>query len=241
MPPFLVALAVAAVIALIPRKNTVVGAPVAVPTTPVTGPVGVTTGFAQPPIQTSIPSSVAPPVQTNQPSASSSGVPNWTANAQEFNTAPYAPAPAPTSRIPGFYIGSIQANLQPIYTPVNVPVPAAQSSQSCSCGCSGSGCGCSQNPSDCSVASLRNMDGGCLAPTQAAQLASAPPGVLQQWAANLASAGVTAFQAGQQIQYDIQDTNPQGEDITVPASPHIQGIGISNRRPIRSAIFGYTN
>lgn len=236
MPPLLVALFAAGIIALIPRKNSAPGAPTIVQTTPANNPPGILTSFAPPPIQNyaQIPSSA--PIQTNQPGTSGSGVPAWSSNAQEFNNSPYMAAPAPSTRIPGFYAGPIGANLKPAYKSVKVPKSTRSSGCSGSCGSSCSG-GC-QNPSDCSVASQRNQDGGCLAPTMNALVRSAPPGVLESWIANMVSAGVDPYQAAQQNKYDQQNTAPNEEDITVPASPFIQGIGINNMRPIRSAIAG---
>jgi hypothetical protein len=240
MPPFLVGLIVVAVGALAYKGNKVVaGIPTVVPTTPATTPPGITTSFAQPPIQNYPPPpsqspNAAPPVQTNQPSPSSSGVPAWSSNAQEFNTSPYMAAPSPSTRIPGFYAGPISANLQPRWKRVKPPEIKQPKSSSCGSGCGG---GC-QNASDCAVASARNNDGGCLAPTEGALLRSANPGVLASWYANVASAGATPFQAQQQNQFDVQQGNPQGDDYTVPASPFLQGIGINNMRPIRSAIGG---
>lgn len=232
MPPFLIALGVVALAALIPRKSKVPGAPVTVQTTPATSPPGITTGFAAPPLANNFsPAYQAsiPPAQTNQPSTSASGVPNWTSNAQEFNTAQYGGSPSNLNRWPAFYPGPIQANLNPRYNRVKVPPVPKQ--QSCGCGV-GASCGCSQNASDCSVSSRRNMDGGCLAPTQRSLIRSAPPGVLQAWVANIASVGQTEFATAQQAAYDQQFTDPQGEDITIPASPHITGIGISS--PLRT-------
>jgi hypothetical protein len=238
MPPFLVALVVAAVGALAYRGNRrVQGAPTVVETTPANNPPGITTGFAAPPLQSTVPptSYNPPPIETNQPAASSSGVPNWTSNAQEFNTAPYMAAPAPSNRIPGFYNGPIASNLMPRFSPVRPPKIGKQSCSGGGCGCGSGGC---QNPSDCSVASARNQDGGCLAPTERSLVASAPPNVMANWIANLASSGVNPFQAAQQMQFDEMDVNPQGEDITPPAAPWIQSIGINRQRPIRSAVFG---
>jgi hypothetical protein len=234
MPPFLVALIAAGIIWLIPRKNKVPGSPTIVQTTPSTSPPGITTGFAAPPIQNYTPTPsqpTAPPLQTNQPGTSSSGVPEWTSNAQEFNDGLYSPAPSPGTRIPGFYAGPLSANLAPRYKPTKAP----KTKQPCS-GCGGSCGGNCQNPSDCSVASNRNKDGGCLSPTQGALLNSAPPDVISSWAANLVSASVSPFQAHQQFAFDQQDTNPQESDVTLPASPFIQGIGLQKGQPIRSAL-----
>jgi hypothetical protein len=238
MPPFLAALIAAGIILLIPRKNQVPGSPVVVPSTPSNTPPGITTSFAQPPIQRSIGSgSAAPPLVANAPGTSGSGVPQWSANAQEFNTNPYMNSPAPSTRIPGFYAGPIEDQLRPRWKSVKVPAGKT----SCSGGCGGScGGGCT-NTSDCGIAKQRNLDGGCLAPTQEAQLRSAPPGVLASWAANLASAGANGWNTAQQAQFDRQDTNPAGDDQSVPASPNLTGIGISTRAPLRSAIFSNGN
>jgi hypothetical protein len=238
MPPFLVALLVVGVGALAYKNRaSVVGAPTVQPTTPATTPPGITTSFAQPPIQNSAPSpsqspNAAPPLVSNQPSPSASGVPAWSSNAQEFNTNPYGAAPSTFTRIPGFYAGPISAQLQPRWKRVKVPPIPKSQTVSPSCGCGGG----HQNPSDCAISSARNNDGGCLAPTEASLVRSAPPGVLQAWLANMASSGATHFQAVQQQHYDIQDSNPQSEDVTLPASPFLQGIGINNMRPIRSSI-----
>jgi hypothetical protein len=239
MPPLLIALAVAAVVALIPRKQTVAGAPTIVQTSPATTPPGITTSFAAPPIQSYAPPASAPkapPLVANQPSPSSSGVQAWSSNAQEFNVNPYGPAPSTSSRFPPFYTGTIEDNIKPRYKLTAIPKSKTAKS---SCGCGDScGHGSYSNPSDCQVAGLRNRDGGCLAPTQRSLVNSAPPGVLEAWVANLASAGVNVFQSQQQEAFDMQGNNPAGEGYVTPAAPNIQGIGISRWRPIRGAMAG---
>jgi hypothetical protein len=231
MPPLIIAALVAAVAFLIPRKRLNPALPVLIQT-PTAAPTGIAGGFTAPPVQASVNASNAPstaPVQTNMPSAASSGVPAWSANAVEFAPDSYYASPSPQNHIPPYYNGPIQSNLRPPFTPVKISVPKTTGS---SCGCdSGHG-----STSECSISQSRNRDGGCLSPTQQAAVKNTSPIALAAWAANMKSAGANLFQVHQQHHFDVQDVNPQGSDVTPPASPFLQPIGVSPRKPIRSAI-----
>ena len=241
MPPFLVAIAVAAIAALAYRKNAISIPKVSVPTTPSNNPAGIITSFASPPVAVNVnsagqiegPSTIdsVPSLQTNAPGTSASGVPAWSSNAQEFVPVEYTPTPAPLRQVASSYAGPIQQNIQPRFRPVKVNTPKPKTD----CGCGGScGSGSCANPSDCASAKARNRDGGCLAPTSQAQLQDAGP-VLARWAANVASSGGNSWLDYQQRVYDMQESSPASSDVTVPASPFISGIGISPNKPLRTA------
>jgi len=233
MPPLLVALAVAALSALAYKRKPVhnpAKPPAIVETTPENGGVGITTGFAPPPIATSVSGGLPAPKthQTNTPSSAASGVPNFSSHTQEFNTAPAKPVPGVIAHPP--YYGSNP--LTPIYSSVEVPESASKTG-SCSCG------GGQHHTNDCSISRARNRDGGCLAPTKKALVQNAPPGLLEKWAANIASVHATPFEHIQQQAFDHQQSNPTGDDLSMPAAPQLTGIGLSYRRGRRASIVGY--
>ena len=211
-------------------KSKVTNATVVTPPTPPnsnSGGVGITTGFTPPPIQASVSAPVAPTKQTNAPGTSASGVPNYSANAQEFNTAPEYAAPGLNVRAPFYNPGQ----LAPIYSFTHKPatLPAGLSK-----GCGGCGASCSSGcmgASDCAIASERNNEQGCMVPTTRSLLRGTSPKILQNWADNISSAGGNVWHASQQLRFDQQQQNPQGEDTTIPAAATNTGIGLNYRRP----------
>jgi hypothetical protein len=220
----LVAAAVAAIGVLAYKKpGTVVAQPIVTENNGSNGGTGITTGFAPPPIQSTVSAPTPSPVQKNIPSSSASGVPNYSSNTQEFAVGPANPSPGYPQ--PQFYM----SNQGPISRAMQTSTKPTKTSN---CGCGG---GSHSNPSDCATAAARNRDGGCLAPTRRSLVNSAPPGVIATWAANIKSAGVTPWDGIQQAGFDAQESNSYNE-TTVPAAPNLTGIGLSYRRGFRSSV-----
>ena len=224
MPVALVALMIAGIAALAYKKKNPL-APVVVQTTPYNGGVGIVGGFAAPPV--SDPSSELQPhlAQSNIPNASQSGVPTHTSNVQEFNSSPAQWSPGGIVRPPYYNQGAIE----PTFSSAARQRRKSASNSGCSCG------GGHANASSCASAQSRNKDGGCLAPTRAAQLQDSE-GVIAAWAANIASNGVTPWDAMQQNQFDVQQNLSTEENKNPPTAPQLTGIGLNYRRPHRSVI-----
>ena len=236
MPPFLVALVVAGVAALAyKRKPAGQSQPQTVvlqANSPANLPVGITSGFTQAPIQASVTAPLPNHAQKNVPSASGSGVPGTTPNAVEFQqSGDYQPAPGAV-RHPSYYNPVQQeAPIQGLMK--RRPQKPASNGGSCSCG------GGHSNTSDCAISQARNRDGACMAPTRRTLLESAPPGLIEHWASMVQESGVSTFQNAQQLTYDAQQNNSHGEDVTLPASPFLTGIGLHYPAGVREPITNY--
>jgi hypothetical protein len=226
MPIALVAIMVAGIAALAYKKK---GPPVAVvQTTPYNGGIGITGGFAPPPVQAPGPNAVpiASTTQSNIPNASQSGVPSSSSHTQEFNTSPAQWSPGGIVRPPYYNEGAIE----PTFTSA-AKTSRVRSSSGGSCGCGGN-CG---NPSTCSIAQSRNRDGGCLAPTREAQL-SRSSGVIAAWAANVQSNGASSWETMQQTVFDMQQNIGSEENYAPPAASILTGVGLNYRRTHRSSV-----
>lgn len=86
MPPLLVALIAAGFVGLAYRgKRAAINPPASPTVAGVNSGEGILTGFAPPPIASEPSAPISTAIQKNSVSASASGVPQWSANAQEFN------------------------------------------------------------------------------------------------------------------------------------------------------------
>jgi hypothetical protein len=208
MPSFLIALGVAAAYFLIPKKAK--STAVAVQATPNNSPVGISTGFPSAPVATAA-SSGPSSATSNQPSASSSGVPEYSPQTAEFSQA--VSQMGPSGYGPVFYQDS--QRLQPRQGNAQSMPGHHKKHESCGCGggcASGSGSSSSTAP---------------LAATKQDQVNGAPPGLIAQWAANLASVPVTPFAGYQQSVFDSENSIPANEGVTAPASPFLQPVGLT--------------
>lgn len=193
-----------------------------VPNTPANTPVGITTGFAEPLVSTVATALPAIPGAAIQPNPAASGVPNTSAQAQQFNTNPLGPAPgSPVS----FYnpiqeylntLGIAQAAQEPsaIMRPTGPTIPIVPPSKK-GCGCSG---GCKTCESPCSTANTKFSDGrgACFNGPSNSPVSKA------QWTNlynNLVTSGsLDPFSTVQQMIYDGQNNNPFMEVPTAPNS-----------------------
>jgi hypothetical protein len=193
------------------------------------GGTGITTGFATPPIQTSVSAPIPATRQSNAPGTAASGVPNYSANAQEFDTGAGSPTPGLSVR-PSYYNPN---QLNPIYSFTKAPASSVTRTRSVCGGSCATGC---QGSSDCAISSERNQDQGCMVPTTRSLIRSTSPAILQNWADNISSSGAAnTFAASQQLRFDQQNSNPQGEDTTLPAAATLTGIGLHYGRKNHAA------
>jgi len=218
MVPLIVAAAAVGAALLVPKKQGDVSQSVA--QTPNDSAIGVNTGFATPTVQSGLVAPVPDSVTKNSPGSSSSGVPEFSAQAQEFQPAAAHPAP-------GLYFGptfyetgqalTLRSKIQAASNPT-----ITDSSKPGGCGCKGGG---------------QSSGGiGGLAPARAAQ--TAPAGLIAKWAANLSSIPVNPFAAGQQTTFDHQMavapvgpaatvSHEDGSPSSAPSSPFNTPIGLT--------------
>ena len=215
MPPFLIAAAVALAVLLIPKKK---GNQLAiVQSTPFNSGTGITTGFAQPAIQSSSVSPAPNATQTNAPSTSGSGVPDYSSQTSEFNTGqPYMQAS------PGFhsYYHPAQRGLLKPISAMSTRHPQKSVGENCGCGSGKHGV-----PSNCGASARRNADTGCLAPSKRSQIKNTPPEIFAQWADNISSAGYGMFDALQHSVSQVQSENPMDETNLIPPAGNNTPIG----------------
>lgn len=217
MPPLLVAALVIGAVLLLPKRKS---GNVIIQSSPVNGGTGITTGFAPPYIQASPVVSPAG-LQTNAPSPASSGVPLFASLAHAFGSGPAVSTPGMSA--PSFYNAG-----QKRVTNFMTQVPPLKS-YGCGGGCSGcAGNGASPARSDCRASKSRSQDAGCMAASRGQQLQNTPLDVLKKWASNvLSNPNANSFTNGQQNVLAMQQNNPGGEDVTIPASPQLTHIGLT--------------
>ena len=180
---------------------------------PLNSPIGITTGFGMPSIAGNIHADENKTMQ-NQPSASASGVPAYALQTQEFNTAkPIASfAGAPQFYNPEQHDLSFPSSRQR-NTPETKPC----------------GCGDKSASSNCSTMKRRTADAGCLTTSRKKQIEQTPPHLVDSWANNILASHWSAFDAVGDMLYASQRENPQGYDLTVPASPKLTHIGLTSK------------
>lgn len=184
--------------------------------TPFNTPIGITTGFGSPSIAGNIHADENK-TQQNQPSASSSGVPAYSLQTQEFNTAPSRPI-ATFAGVPQFY-NKEQHQL-------SFPASRARTApEESSCGCGDK----SKASSNCSTMKRRTADAGCLTTSRRKQIAQTPPHLVDSWADNVLSSHWSAYDAVANELYNIQKDNPQGHDLTIPAGVSLTHIGLTSK------------
>jgi hypothetical protein len=202
MPPFLVALGIAGLYFLIPKKQRVGAGTVSV------FPVG-QNNYGSPPAVTSGQVNPSGP-STNTPSTAASGLPNTTIQTNKVVNSVQRTPPANNFYYPG--------TLQPPFSPTDVPTfsPAGE----CGCGGSCGGCGSGGNGSDCGVSQSRATSSGCLVPSAASNITKQNAPLFNRWFANVASSpDATYMNVFHTFQQNVQEYNPPGEDVTPPAAP----------------------